>query len=150
MNHALVHVLTCGCNPSKTYATKATFRVHARSIRHGKWEAERTSRDVHVLVGEKEQQIRRLQQRVHELEQQVAQLSQPRRRRRVSQALKKQVACDQDWKCHTCMQKLPSCYEVDHVRALWQGGSNDRENLRALCRNCHGNKTQSEALLLTD
>lgn len=140
---SLVLILTCECNPGKTYASRSTYQAHARSIRHGKWEAEQRSRDVYVMLHEKEQVIRQLEHRIVELEQKVVDLCKPRRK--VSQNLKKQVAWDQDWKCFTCGEKLPPCYEIDHVRALWRGGSNERDNLCALCRNCDGAKTMMEA-----
>ena len=43
-----------------------------------------------------------------------------------------------------CKNKLPAWFEVDHKIRLDQGGSNDIDNLVALCRNCHGKKTASE------
>ena len=36
---------------------------------------------------------------------------------------------------------LTAWFEVDHVRSLESGGTNDVSNLVALCRNCHGKKT---------
>jgi 5-methylcytosine-specific restriction protein A len=62
-------------------------------------------------------------------------------KRKVSSHKKKQVAYNQDWKCNICSQKLPTCYEVDHIVPLFKGGENTLENLQALCRNCHGQKT---------
>ena len=45
--------------------------------------------------------------------------------------------------CHVCGRKLgPSDdYEIDHVIALENGGSDDDENLRPCCSWCHGMKT---------
>lgn len=65
-------------------------------------------------------------------------------KRKVSPILKKQIAHDQDWKCNICTRKLPVCYEVDHIVSLEHGGTNDSDNLQALCRNCHGNKTMED------
>ena len=36
---------------------------------------------------------------------------------------------------------LDATYEIDHVVELQHGGTNHVDNLVALCRNCHGNKT---------
>ena len=33
---------------------------------------------------------------------------------------------------------IPHAYEVDHIRPVSRGGTNDFSNLRALCRECHG------------
>ena len=64
-----------------------------------------------------------------------------KKRRRVSQLTKKIVASNQKWKCKHCNNTLDFTYEVDHILPLYQGGTNQVENLQALCRNCHGRKT---------
>ena len=56
------------------------------------------------------------------------------------------VAYVQDYKCNLCQSKLPSNWETDHIIPLFEGGSNDRENLQALCNNCHGEKSQLERI----
>jgi hypothetical protein len=66
-------------------------------------------------------------------------------KRAVSEALKKQVAAGQGWRCATCTQLLPAAFQVDHVMPLAVGGSNEAHNLAALCANCHADKTQTEA-----
>ena len=65
-------------------------------------------------------------------------------KRSVSETKKKFVASNQQWKCGDCQQQLTAWFEVDHKKRLDQGGSNDIENLIALCRNCHGKKTSLE------
>lgn len=64
--------------------------------------------------------------------------------RSVNGYTKKLVAADQGWICKHCNSMLNASYEVDHVIPLWRGGSNNRTNLVALCRNCHGQKTFKE------
>ena len=66
--------------------------------------------------------------------------------RNVSQLLKKQVAANQKWQCGHCNTVLDASYEVDHILALYKGGTNEEGNLIALCRNCHGKKTVLERL----
>ena len=34
--------------------------------------------------------------------------------------------------------------EVDHILALSKGGTNERRNLRSLCKSCHSRKTMAE------
>ena len=65
-------------------------------------------------------------------------------KRSVSETKKKFVASNQNWKCGECKEQLKAWFEVDHIKRLDQGGSNDVENLVALCRNCHGKKTSME------
>jgi 5-methylcytosine-specific restriction endonuclease McrA len=68
----------------------------------------------------------------------------PRVKRRVHTMTKKIVAAEQKWMCALCGQLLTACFEVDHIVRLEIGGSNERFNLEALCRECHGMKTAYE------
>lgn len=65
-------------------------------------------------------------------------------KRNVSEAKKRYVASSQGWKCANCNQQLNHTFEVDHKVRLEYGGSNEIDNLSALCRNCHGLKTANE------
>lgn len=68
------------------------------------------------------------------------------KKRSVSETKKKYVASKQDWKCEKCQQQLNAWFEVDHRVRLEYGGGNDVNNLVALCRECHGEKTAMENL----
>ena len=68
------------------------------------------------------------------------------KKRNVSENVKKYIASQQNWKCQLCQNQLDATYEVDHIIPLYQGGTNDYENLQALCRNCHGKKTLSDRI----
>ena len=61
--------------------------------------------------------------------------------RNVPESVKKYIAANQYWKCKSCNSLLDETYEIDHILALEDNGTNDLENLQALCRNCHGKKT---------
>ena len=65
-------------------------------------------------------------------------------KRSVSEAKKKYVAANQGWRCGHCNTLLDATYEVDHKLALMHGGTNDINNLEALCPNCHRKKTVEE------
>lgn len=67
-------------------------------------------------------------------------------KRCVSETKKKYVASQQGWCCGRCKKKLPAWFEVDHTVRLEHGGSNNIDNLVALCRDCHGEKTALENL----
>ena len=67
-------------------------------------------------------------------------------KRSVSETKKKFVAANQNWICGECKTQLPAWFEVDHVIALHNGGTNELNNLVALCRNCHGKKTAMDRL----
>ena len=65
-------------------------------------------------------------------------------KRSVSETKKKYVAAQQGWKCGSCGNQLSAWFEVDHKQSLEHGGTNNIENLIALCRECHGKKTSFE------
>lgn len=65
-------------------------------------------------------------------------------KRSVSETKKKYVASMQGWKCGHCGKQLNAWFEVDHKIRLDNGGSNEVQNLVALCRECHGEKTARE------
>jgi hypothetical protein len=67
-------------------------------------------------------------------------------KRSVSETKKKFVAAQQSWCCGNCKKQLPAWFEVDHKVRLEYGGSNHVDNLVALCRDCHGQKTAMETL----
>jgi 5-methylcytosine-specific restriction endonuclease McrA len=67
-------------------------------------------------------------------------------KRSVSETKKKFVAAKQNWHCGNCKKQLPAWFEVDHTVRLEHGGSNHVDNLVALCRDCHGEKTAMENL----
>jgi 5-methylcytosine-specific restriction endonuclease McrA len=67
-------------------------------------------------------------------------------KRSVSDTKKKFVAARQQWKCGQCKQVLDHTYEIDHMVALMNGGTNQLDNLLALCPQCHRNKTFMERM----
>lgn len=69
-----------------------------------------------------------------------------RKKRSVSETKKKYVASKQNWNCGHCKNQLSAWFEVDHIMSLENGGTNEVNNLVALCRECHGEKTAMEHL----
>jgi hypothetical protein len=77
----------------------------------------------------------------------VNNIEKPNSKRCVSETKKKYVASSQNWTCKNCQEKLEATFEVDHVIELQDGGSNNIDNLVALCRNCHGKKGMFRKIL---
>ena len=48
--------------------------------------------------------------------------------------------------CQSCKKqgKLTLATEIDHIKALANGGSNDDDNLVAICASCHETKTNDD------
>jgi len=67
-------------------------------------------------------------------------------KRSVSETKKKYVAAKQGWKCNACGNQLNHTFQVDHKIDLQFGGTNNVDNLAALCNNCHAIKTASNNL----
>lgn len=68
-------------------------------------------------------------------------------KRNLNETTKKVVASNQKWSCNMCYKMLDASYEIDHTVPLYKGGTNNVENLQALCRNCHGLKTINDKLM---
>lgn len=66
------------------------------------------------------------------------------KRKATSASIRLQIAWRQDWKCNECADTLHWTFEVDHIVALFDGGSNDYTNLQALCVKCHKTKSMRE------
>jgi 5-methylcytosine-specific restriction enzyme A len=69
----------------------------------------------------------------------------PRLRGRAGVRLRQQVR-DEEPLCRRCLAegRTRATAEVDHIRPLSRGGSNDRSNLQGLCAPCHLAKSIAE------
>ena len=72
------------------------------------------------------------------------------KRKIFTEVQKRIIACRQDYMCvgDGCnkLQLLPCTWELDHIKPLFQQGSNNHENLQIICPNCHALKTQTELM----
>ncbi len=70
----------------------------------------------------------------------------PPPRHRIAPTLKlfKRLGDRQEWKCNQCHNLFESTAQIDHIKPLKLGGSNELENLQILCVSCHAKKTQDE------
>ena len=62
-------------------------------------------------------------------------------KRKLSKSLRYDIAWHQDHKCRACGMKLPRSFQIDHIKALEDGGLDVAENLQALCAQCHAEKS---------
>jgi 5-methylcytosine-specific restriction endonuclease McrA len=59
----------------------------------------------------------------------------------IAEILKSQRSC-----CAYCRLTLQHGYEVDHITALAQGGSNERRNIQLLCASCNRHKRTKDPI----
>ena len=63
----------------------------------------------------------------------------------VSPLVRNQIAKSQHWRCNICGKELDASFDLDHIVPLSRGGSNDRNNLQAICHSpCHVSKSAAE------
>ncbi|MFA5714415.1 MAG: HNH endonuclease [Candidatus Paceibacterota bacterium] len=60
-----------------------------------------------------------------------------------SQIIKNRLIEERGNICNHCGENL--YLELDHIIPLWNGGSNEDDNLQLLCRECHKNKSSIDA-----
>ena len=66
-------------------------------------------------------------------------------RRGISQHIRKEVISEQNDKCNKCNKQLTEYnVNIDHKIGVQFGGTNDLDNLQALCVECHSEKTIKE------
>lgn len=65
-----------------------------------------------------------------------------RLRGRRLQELRRAVFLEQGYECAApeC-RRLTTDLELDHIKPLYKGGTDDRDNLQGLCPDCHAAKT---------
>jgi HNH endonuclease len=68
----------------------------------------------------------------------------PPGRRHLTPYRRNRKAREQDWRCADCKALLPAMFHVDHRVPLCEGGSNDWDNLAAICPTCHAAKSAVE------
>ena len=69
-------------------------------------------------------------------------------KRNVTNAMKKIIGANYQWKCAGCKTMLDEGYQVDHKIPLFKGGSNEIDNLQPLCGTCHNKKSIRERINL--
>ncbi|HAV4657514.1 TPA: HNH endonuclease [Acinetobacter baumannii] len=58
--------------------------------------------------------------------------------------LKQKIHTRDEWTCQCC-GRVTMDLELDHIKNVAQGGTDDEANLQSLCVPCHKEKTQKES-----
>ena len=62
-------------------------------------------------------------------------------RRRINKQVRQTIATNQDHKCNDCKTTLTAYFQIDHLIGLQYGGTDEIDNLQALCGDCHTKKS---------
>ena len=65
-------------------------------------------------------------------------------RRKINQKIRETIATNQDHKCNDCKNTLTKYFQIDHLIGLQYGGTDETDNLQALCGDCHTKKSVIE------
>ena len=58
-------------------------------------------------------------------------------RRKIKSSIRKEIVDKQSNKCRKCNNPLNQYFQIDHIVAIQFGGTDEMDNLQALCSNCH-------------
>lgn len=65
------------------------------------------------------------------------------KRRALKKGEREMIFMSQKGRCNMCRKYLhENVYDIDHIHPLWDGGSNEFNNLQAICLQCHGIKSR--------
>lgn len=67
-----------------------------------------------------------------------------RNRYKIPPCIRNQIRENQNNTCGICKKTITNVFQVDHITAIQFGGTNDIENLMALCCDCHAHKSIQE------
>ena len=65
-------------------------------------------------------------------------------RKKINKDTRQKIADKQENACGECKVALSPYFELDHIIGLQFGGTDEKSNLMALCRECHGKKSIAE------
>ena len=88
----------------------------------------------------------RLHPEINALKHSLAKFTKKIPKRKLSRSMRTELAYRQQYKCRMCQILLPPDFEVDHIKALEDGGEDIASNLQCLCVPCHKKKTRLNRL----
>lgn len=133
------------CSCSKSFTTRSALYRHRKNC------------SVYINVKENPTEIYQLREEIHSKEEQnkilekelsnqiVIKRGHTNKRNKICQRVRKEIISEQNDKCNTCMKELTEFnVNIDHKIGVQFGGTNDIDNLQALCLECHSEKTIKE------
>jgi 5-methylcytosine-specific restriction endonuclease McrA len=65
-------------------------------------------------------------------------------REKFTKSQRETIKTKQNGKCNKCKEEIKNTFHIDHIQPLSNNGTNEPENLQALCVSCHIEKTKEE------
>ena len=141
-----IHRKSCKLRPESANLIESFLRERVASL-----EAQVAAKDKHItkLEGMIGKQLEDTQKELKEVRKRKDRSQSQVQRKFRPEPVRRQIAKRQGWRCNNpdggCL--LPGEiqeYEVDHIIPPWKGGTDDPENLQALCPGCHSRKPTRE------
>lgn len=137
------------CECGKVFSHRQSLYLHKKSCTHIKMEGNGETLNT-LMVEERKmykEEISELKEENSRLKSKITELSNLRTntRRGISQHIRKEVISEQNDQCNKCNKQLTEYnVNIDHKIGVQFGGTNDLDNLQALCVECHSEKTIKE------
>jgi len=149
------------CSCGNTYMSSQSLYMHKRSCLHNSSIIAVKTRDSQandtITFNDMENQIKILKVTISTLQKQVNILTdkleeeskkshnfciiQRQGRRHIKKEVREEVVKCQENKCNLCNSTLSKYFQIDHITALQYGGTDEFDNLQALCCECHCKKS---------
>jgi len=140
------------CSCGKIFTKQPNLSRHRKTC-----EVHKNIKTRHVIVNQEAitnkmtedhiKEVSELKEEIKLIKDKVAELSKVRtnHRRGMNKHVRNEVICKQNSKCNTCTKSLTEYNtNIDHKIGVQFGGTNDMDNLQALCVECHSEKTIKE------
>jgi 5-methylcytosine-specific restriction endonuclease McrA len=139
-NECVVYKCICG----KGYSHRVSLCVHRKTC-----QKHQESKLVNnVVMSEMKQRLDKYENEREELKSQISLLLENQnnkpmktRRRKITPFLRSKIKESQNHACNICSLPLSEYFQIDHMIALQYGGTDDEQNLQALCCECHAKKS---------
>ena len=130
----------CGCG--KSYSHRQSLSIHRKNCNYS---PQSTIEKIERLENTVLEQQRNYEQECNELRTQIAKSSNitivQQGRRKIKSSIRKEIVDKQSNKCRKCYNPLNQYFQIDHIVAIQFGGTDEMDNLQALCSNCHLEKS---------
>ena len=156
LNESTVYSCTCG----KGYSYPQSLCVHRKTCEHHKNAKnnpflKETQQDMKTNIDSLQevknmfkQELEEIKAKLRDNNQNVSQIQRlpivKKRRHNINANIRSNIVKSQMNKCNCCSKELSEYFDIDHIIGLQFGGTDEEDNLQALCCECHSKKSIAE------